>query len=261
MSPEASASVDSPPWWEQIPEGKVIPLAFVKIDLKGGTAEWAELTPDRVAERRHRYRAGVESIARAIQAAQPLNWQGDGVTLFLTDGEGEPAALRAVRAAKLLWERVRVDLSIPARIAVHAAHVAWDPETGKLSHRALDHCGHLEEVTPENAVVVSGDVYLALPEKEKQDFAPLGISKRDGIPAFVFPAGAALRKREAVPALLAYAKGQAVGNWERGAAIDALWRIAEAPSPPKLVNRRQSRSRKPRRAAGARPRRPGGRPR
>jgi hypothetical protein len=114
-------------WWESIPKGKRVLLGFVKIDRADSTREWGELPPDEVLKRRRAYTAGVESIARAAGAAQPLNWQGDGVMLFFDDSV-EPAPLQAFYVAQRLWERARFEINQDARIAVHAAEVAWDPE-------------------------------------------------------------------------------------------------------------------------------------
>ncbi|MDI7267164.1 MAG: HEAT repeat domain-containing protein, partial [Myxococcota bacterium] len=179
------------PWWERTPAGEELPLGFVKIDRADSTAEWKELPPAKVLERREAYTAGVEWIARAHGAARPFHWQGDGVMLFLA---GADAAQQAYRAARNLWERVCVELNLPVRIGVHAAAaVRWNPETGKIAHPALDLCGHLEHVAPEKSIAVSEDVYLALPEANRGELARLGITARDGTPAYAFPAGAASR--------------------------------------------------------------------
>ncbi len=191
MIEEASAAERS--WWETVPAGRVISLAFVKLDRVASTREWSELSPDQVERRYARYTASVEGVAQKMTAAWPLHWQGDGVTLFFTADEQESAAVRGFRVAKLLWERVTVDLGVPVRIAVDAAQVAWNQDTGKLRHPAIDRCGHLEEAAPENAVAVSEDVYLSLPETERRTLAPLGLTVRDGTPTWIFPASAAER--------------------------------------------------------------------
>ncbi len=136
------------PWWERTPKGTVIPLGFVKTDPAGSTGEWNDLPPEEVARRRVQYASALEDVARAVKAALPLNWQGDGVMLFPADGEVQSVALRTIYAASILCNRVRADLAMSARIAVHIAHVAWDPNTGRLAHPAIDHCGHLEQVAP-----------------------------------------------------------------------------------------------------------------
>jgi hypothetical protein len=181
------------PWWERTPVGTSLLLAFVKLDRVGSTREWSELPDHEVLRRRRAYVAGIEHVADVFDAAQPLHFQGDGVMLFLAQAD-EPIALRAVEAARLLWERVRVDLNLPVRLAVHAAVVPWDPDTGRLASPAIDACGHLEHAVPENGVAITEDVYLALPERERTGFASLGVTARDGTPAYVWPASLAARR-------------------------------------------------------------------
>ncbi len=178
------------PWWQITERGSVLPLGFVKLDRAGSTREWGHLPEDEVRRRRQRYTSGIEHVARAVGAALPLHFQGDGVMLFVTDGE-EPAPVAAYHAARRLWERMSFDLRVPVRIAVHAAPVPWEPDTGKLAHPEIDVCGHLEHAAPANGVAASERVYLALPERERRDLAALGITARDRTPAWVFPAAAA----------------------------------------------------------------------
>lgn len=192
-SPDTAATGNTP-WWESTPVGAPVLLAFVKLDRAGSTREWQELSDADVFRRRAQYVAGVEYVADKLEAAQPLQWQGDGVMLFFKGDERQSAVTRAVEAAEAIRERIIVDLALQVRIAVHAAVVAWDPETGKLAHPAIDLCGHLEHATPVNGISVTEDVYLALPEPEQQRFAPLGMTVRDGLAAYVFPAGLAARK-------------------------------------------------------------------
>ena len=66
---------------------------------------------------------GVEAVARSMDAAQPLHWQGDGVTLFLTGDKDDPAPRRGFRAARQVWERLTVDLGVPVVSSMQA--MAW----------------------------------------------------------------------------------------------------------------------------------------
>lgn len=186
-------SVDEPHWWwERKQPGEIVPLAFVKIDRAGSTSEWESLPEEAVTRRRARYTGSIEDLARHTGAAQPLRFQGDGVMLFFTDGDdGKTAPVRAFEAARALWERMTVDLSLPTRIAVHAARVAWHPDTGKLAHPAIDACGHLEHVAPAGSVAISERVFLALPAKVRDQIAALGVTVRDATPAWVYPASKA----------------------------------------------------------------------
>ncbi len=184
-----------PPWWEATEDGQAVALAFVKVDRKGSTAEWAELSPEEVANRRSRFTATVAEVARGFDAAQPLHWQGDGVMLFFADAGEETAERVAFEAARQLLDRARVDLGIVIRLAVHAAVVSWQHDTGTLSHPELDRCGHLEHAAPANGITVSEAVALGLPRAARRELAPLGCTLRDAMHAFAYPAGAAPRAK------------------------------------------------------------------
>ncbi|HLL52911.1 MAG TPA: NACHT domain-containing protein, partial [Myxococcaceae bacterium] len=116
------------------------------------------------------------------------------MTLFIKGDAQHPAAVSAFAAAKMLLERIIVDLDQKARIAVHAAIVSWNPETGKLAHPAIELCGRLAHAAPVNGVAVIEDVYLELPEVKRRQLAALGLTAQDGVPAYVFPASLAARK-------------------------------------------------------------------
>jgi HEAT repeat protein len=192
-SPGSTATANIP-WWESTTTGTPVLLAFLKLDRAGSTREWQELSEDEVFRRRAQYVTGVEYVADKLGAAQPLHWQGDGVMLFFRGDELKSAVTRAFEAAEAIRERIIVDLSMQVRLAVHAAVVSWNPDTGKLAHPAIDLCGHLEHATPVNGIAVTEDVYLALAEAQKQRAAPLGVTTRDGVAAYVLPASLAARK-------------------------------------------------------------------
>lgn len=183
-------SVDEPRWWwEKRQRGEIVPLAFVRIDRVGSTSKG--LSEDAVTRLRARYTGSIEDLARNTGAAQPLRFRGDGVMLFYTDADDKLAPVRAFEAARALWERMTVDLDLPVRIAVHAARVAWHPDIGRLAHPAIDSCVHLEQVVPPGSVAMSERVFLALPEKIRDQAGPLGVTLRDGVAAWIYPATAA----------------------------------------------------------------------
>ena len=183
-------------WWKTAPQHQKISVGLVKIDRQGSTNEWKELPPEIVDERAINYLKAVEKIARRFQAAEPFNWQGDGLMLFLPDGEQNPAPVQACQAAKSIWKKIRVEMNLPIRIAVHWGYLTWQRDMGKLRDLSLDLCGHLEHVTPTNAISVSEDVYLSLSNEEKKNFAPLGITKRESICAYVYPESSAKNKAD-----------------------------------------------------------------
>jgi hypothetical protein len=184
---------EEPPWWETAIEGELRLLGLVKLDRVDSTKDWDELPEETVFKRRTQYTAGVEYVARTFAAAEPLHFQGDGVMLFLPlpGDDAAEAAATVLRAAQALWERVRLELNLPVRVAAHVAEVRWARDTGHLADPAIDRCGHLEHVTPTNAIAVTEDVYLALPDRQRAELAPLGVTRRDGLAAYVFPRAAA----------------------------------------------------------------------
>lgn len=183
------------PWWASLTPGETVALAFVKLDRVGSTLDWKELPDPEVMHRRVRFISGIEQLGQDFGAVQPLHWQGDGVLLVFPCRD-EAELVLAWKGTRALWERQTFELTIPTRFALHAAaDVAWDPDTGKLAHPAIDLCGHLEHDAPEKAVAVSEDVFLALPESERREMGWLGVTKRDGLATYVFPAASAERRK------------------------------------------------------------------
>lgn len=174
-------------WWEASPPGAATPVALVRVELTEPALP-AEALPDEPAlRRRTRYVAGIEYLARALGAAQPLSWEGDAVTLVLGGRPAANLAGAAYVAAQEIWQRMRLDLELGARIAAHVAVVAWGPEglaAQEVGLRAL-----LDLARP-GMIAVSEDVALGLPDEAQQDLAPLGMAAE--APAYGFP-------REEVP--------------------------------------------------------------
>ena len=185
------------PWYESLTPGQMVCLAFLKIDRAGWTDERKNLPEDAAKEKTRRYREGITYVARACDAAQPsdLRPHGDGYMLFFHDGAA-PAPVAAFRAAKALWSEFVAGQNLPVRIAVHTGLVPWNPKLGEIDDTAVNLCGHLEGAAPVNSVAVTEGVYLSLSPAERSECAPRGVTRRDGIPAYAYPAAMA-GKREA----------------------------------------------------------------
>lgn len=172
------------PWWEAAPDKAQIPVGLVRIEL---------VRLDLDLRARARFAAGVEYIARAFDAMEPLAWEQEGVTLTLGGGAVERLPERAYLAAKELWERSFIDLDIDVRIGAHVGHVQLRAD------QTLDRdiSKHLASVAPSRSIALSEDVGLALFGKV-DDLAPLGTTKHLFMPAWVFPASAAPRRDAAL---------------------------------------------------------------
>ncbi|AUX36924.1 MULTISPECIES: NACHT domain-containing NTPase [Sorangium] len=175
------------PWWEALRSGAVVELALVRIDLVGPSFPWKELPDSGYLQLRVRYTAGVEYLARALGAIQPLAWSEDAATLVLGGASGEALATLAFRALKELWERVHIDLQLSARLAAHVVRAPW-------SHDLVDDVeGSLRgwmAAIPPGAAALSEDLALALPPPDARELAPCGLVL-EGAPSYLFPQSAA----------------------------------------------------------------------
>ena len=189
--PPDPSSPEARPWWESTPAGEPVLLAFVRVGrapraLGTKLSEWIGGVGQRA-----RYVAGVEYIAASSGAAQPLWWQDDAVTLFFKGDEQRSAVGHAFRVAQVLLERMLADLALPVRLAVHAAVVPWSPEGETPAHPELEWLVRLAEDAPPNVIVLSEDVYLALPRPERDEAGLLGVGRhRRELPVYVSPARA-----------------------------------------------------------------------
>ena len=166
-SPPEAPSPEARPWWESTPAGEPVLLAFVRISraslaLGGKLSGWMG-----GLRQRARYVAGVEYIAASSGAAQPLWWQNDAVTLFFKGNAQGGAAEHAFGVAQVLLERMLADLALPVRLSVHAAVVPWSPEGEVPVDQEIEWNARLAESLPPSVIVLSEDVYLALPSSER----------------------------------------------------------------------------------------------
>ncbi|WP_437588487.1 HEAT repeat domain-containing protein [Sorangium sp. So ce1000] len=175
------------PWWGSLPDGAAIELALARIDLVGPAFPWTELPDAAYLQRRARYTAGVEYLARALGAVQPLAWSEDGTTLVLGGASGQALATLAFRAVKELWERVHIDLQLPARLAAHVVRSPWRHGIGDDAEPLLR---RWMAGIPAGAAVLSEDLALALQPRDARELAPCSIVL-EGAPSYVFPRDAA----------------------------------------------------------------------
>ena len=84
MTAPASADREAPPsWWEATPEGAEIPVALVRVARVAPRRDEPEPTTGDVLRMEARFTAGIEYIARAFGAAEPVSWDAGGATLIL----------------------------------------------------------------------------------------------------------------------------------------------------------------------------------
>lgn len=128
--------------------------------------------------------AGIHYLAQQFEEAD-LREVGAGTwNLSLTGANGPDLARKSFDAAKMLRERMLVDLALPSRIALHAA-VTGDEES--LREQALSLCERLQAQAPENAIAVSPDVYRVLEEDVRPQLSPPAHLDGDELQAAQFP--------------------------------------------------------------------------
>jgi HEAT repeat protein len=193
----AEQVAESRSWWQTRKPGSTAELGLVRIDRVDSTQDWQGLSPEQVGARRGEFYQLTESLAAGFGAMQPVMWEGDGAMLFVGSAPTSAADEDAARQAGLLGIELHQRLLMSGfrvRIGVHCGRVAWAEDPGKLASPEIDRAGHLERDCPDGAVTLSEDVYLSLAPELRQKCAYLGITRRDGTVAFIYPAGAVSRR-------------------------------------------------------------------
>ncbi|RKG99117.1 NACHT domain-containing protein [Corallococcus sp. CA053C] len=113
--------------------------------------------------------AGIHYIAQQFEESDLREVGAGSWNLSLTGATGPDLARKSFDAAKMLRERILVDLSLPSRIAVHAA-VTGDDESRR--EQTLSLCERLQAQVPENAIAVSPDVYRVLEDDVRRTLSP-----------------------------------------------------------------------------------------
>ncbi|WP_158620111.1 NACHT domain-containing protein [Corallococcus sicarius] len=146
----------------------------------------AVLTQDEVTSMvlRARLYAGIHYIAQQFEEADLRQMDAGNWSLSLRGANGPDLARKAFDAAKMVRERILVDLSLPSHIAVHAA-VTGDDDSRR--EQTLNLCERLQAEVPENAIAVSPDVYRVLEDDVRRTLSPPAHLAGDEVLAAQFP--------------------------------------------------------------------------
>jgi hypothetical protein len=121
---------------------------------------------------RVRYAAGVLLIATAMGASEVQPGEGLALVLFFTGTHAPTLARHAFQAARLLRERITIDLNLSARLAVHAAGLT-NAEVEEAQRTLREQCERLQRTPSTDTIAVSPEVYLVLPEQDRQHLSPV----------------------------------------------------------------------------------------
>jgi HEAT repeat protein len=188
---EPAASV-VPTWLgEAPPEGAFAGL--VRIELPEDARPWRGTYDEQALRRRVQYSAGVERIASNFGALEPLVWDGDALLLVFGGVAASELPGHTFKAAKDLWNRVRGELDLPAKIAAHVGRVRPGVEPGVVTGRDVDTCKKLASEAAVGTIALSEELALALPtlDKGKREFAELANGPSAERFAYTFPPSAA----------------------------------------------------------------------
>lgn len=172
-------------WLEEAPaEGAFAGL--VRIELPDDALQWQGAYDEQVLRLRAQYVAGVELIATNFGALEPLVWEGNALLLVLGGIPASELPSHTFKAAKDLWNRVRGELDLPAKLAAHVGRVRPSAEPGWLIGSDVDTCKALAAEATVGTIALSEELALALPtiEKGKREFAEL--RNRPGAERFTY---------------------------------------------------------------------------
>jgi len=198
----------SAPWFKDLADGTVVPLAFLKIDLEDSTKLGQRLSRDEQRSARDAYRRAVEGAMQGIDALpQPPHWAGDGAS-FIVGGPRAPQL--AVEAAIQLLRDIRMvaEIELHARIAIGFDDVPFRAQVGTIDCNEFNFAGHLEAVCPRDSVLITEEAYLALKDEPglATKFEYFGMRADDRCPAFVAPKGRERREAKKAESLVPLAE-------------------------------------------------------
>ncbi len=171
-----------------VPMGDALRAAVRRAPVVVVECAFSEETTFEAHPLRARHVDGVERIAAALNAVDPVVWEGSRAWLSCAAAPPEQQVTLAWRMAVELWQRGLIDLDLPVRIAVTFCAVGpgGAPVTGGDS---ADETTGLLARTPERAIVVSEDVALCLRVEHRSELRPGGVLD-DGRNLYVFAADA-----------------------------------------------------------------------
>jgi HEAT repeat protein len=182
-----------PTWLREAPlEGAFAGL--VRIDLPEDARPWRGGYDEQALRRRAQYSAGVERIASNFGALEPVVWDGDALLLVFGRVAASELPGHTFEAAKDLWNRVRGELDLPAKIAAHVGRVRPGAEPGLVTGRDVDTCRKLASEAAVGSIALSEELALALLtlDKGKREFTELANGPGAERFAYVFPPSAAV---------------------------------------------------------------------
>lgn len=178
--------------WKDIKEGDRVYLSVVFVDMVGSTSLSQEVGEKEARRRKELFRAIAERVFGKFGTR--TEWHGEGAPFFFIKEDD------AVRASIDFIAEIRVrgirdiETEIATRISIASGLTEFKEDLGKMDAPFISLGGHINSADPENSILITEDVYDALPEKSRNKFGVCGTTRRDGVITYIFPKEKRLKK-------------------------------------------------------------------
>jgi HEAT repeat protein len=169
----------------------VPPTVFAVVQVGRVAAPNRSLTQHEALTLRARYVASLEAIGAGWGAKEVVSAPDMSAFMSFEGSDGPAVAQRAFQAARLLRERLLVDLDLTACLAVHAAVRPEFDDVERFRGEVRQACERLQQTTPADTLAVSPEVSLALSDSDRRHLSPLVELEGDSLLASIFPAPSA----------------------------------------------------------------------
>jgi HEAT repeat protein len=175
---------------DRLTSEEVPPTVFAVVQVGRVAAPNRSLTEHEALTLRARYVASLQAIGTAWGAGEVVSTPDMSAIISFEGSDGPAVAQRAFQAARLLRERLLVDLDLTACLAVHANVRSAFDDVERFRGEVRQVCEQLQRATPADTLAVSPEVSLALSDADRRHLSPLVELEGDNLPASIFPASA-----------------------------------------------------------------------
>lgn len=167
------------------------PVCLAVVQIGKVAAPNRTLTERDALTLRARYVASLQALGSAWGAQEVVSSADLSARMSFEGSNGSALAQRAFQAARLLRERLLVDLDLTASLALHAAVRPAYEDPQRFREEVERTCERLLRHTPADTLVVSREVYLTLADADRRHLSPLLELEGAASVGAIFPAPAA----------------------------------------------------------------------
>ncbi|MBU1487860.1 HEAT repeat domain-containing protein [bacterium] len=170
--------------WKDIKEGDRVWLSVAFVDMVGSTNLYKEVGENEAKRRKELFRAIAERVFGKFGTR--TEWHGEGAPFFFTK-EDDVVKASIDFIAEIRVRGIRdIEAEIVTRISIASGLTEFKEELGKMDAHFISLGGHINSAAPENSILITEDVYDALPEELKNKFGLCGTTRRDNVTTFIY---------------------------------------------------------------------------